>query len=127
MDEKAGLRQAEARGRRQVDGGILQGPLQRGRAEGGNSINMQFVEGSRSFKGTKAYGKKEALDHYRALRVPPASRSSIVGGRQQFRVHRGLEFAAESGVKFNAALRRATWKDGIPIYAQQAARPSKPG
>ena len=29
-------------------------------------VNMQFVEGSRSFKGTKVYSKKEALDHYRA-------------------------------------------------------------
>src|SRR5579862_1790912 len=29
-------------------------------------INMQYVEGARSFKGTKAYSKKEALDHYRA-------------------------------------------------------------
>ncbi|HEY3534629.1 MAG TPA: hypothetical protein VGK60_03615, partial [Pedococcus sp.] len=33
-----------------------------------------------------------------------------------------LELAAESGVKFNGVLcGRATWKDGIPIYASQGA------
>ena len=31
-----------------------------------------------------------------------------------------LEFAAESGVKFNGVLcGRATWKDGIPIFAEK--------
>ena len=33
-----------------------------------------------------------------------------------------LELAGESGVKFNGVLcGRATWKDGIPIYAKQGA------
>ena len=33
-----------------------------------------------------------------------------------------LELAAEAGVKFNGVLcGRATWKDGIPIYAKQGA------
>jgi tagatose 1,6-diphosphate aldolase len=33
-----------------------------------------------------------------------------------------LELAAESGVKFAGVLcGRATWKDGIPIYAKQGA------
>lgn len=33
-----------------------------------------------------------------------------------------LELAAEAGVKFNGVLcGRATWKDGIPIYATQGA------
>ena len=31
-----------------------------------------------------------------------------------------LELAAESGVKFNGVLcGRATWKDGIPVYAEK--------
>ena len=29
-------------------------------------VNLQYVEGARSFKGTAAYSKKEALDHFRA-------------------------------------------------------------
>src|SRR5438874_1986897 len=34
-----------------------------------------------------------------------------------------LELAAESGVKFNGVLcGRATWKDGIPIYAKQGGK-----
>jgi tagatose 1,6-diphosphate aldolase len=34
-----------------------------------------------------------------------------------------LGLAAESGVKFNGVLcGRATWKDGIPIYANQGAK-----
>jgi tagatose 1,6-diphosphate aldolase len=33
-----------------------------------------------------------------------------------------LELAAEAGVKFNGVLcGRATWKEGIPIYAKQGA------
>jgi tagatose 1,6-diphosphate aldolase len=32
----------------------------------------------------------------------------------------GLEMAAEAGVKFNGVLcGRATWKDGIPIFAEK--------
>ena len=33
-----------------------------------------------------------------------------------------LELAAEAGVKFNGVLcGRATWKEGIPVYAKQGA------
>jgi tagatose 1,6-diphosphate aldolase len=33
-----------------------------------------------------------------------------------------LELAAESGVRFSGVLcGRATWKDGIPVYAKQGA------
>ena len=33
-----------------------------------------------------------------------------------------LELAGEAGVKFNGVLcGRATWKDGIPVYAKQGA------
>ena len=39
-------------------------------------VNLQFVEGAKSFKGTKVYTKKEALDHYRAAAARPTSRSS---------------------------------------------------
>jgi len=35
----------------------------------------------------------------------------------------GLALAAEAGVEFNGVLcGRATWKDGIPIYAKQGAK-----
>jgi tagatose 1,6-diphosphate aldolase len=39
-----------------------------------------------------------------------------------------LELAGESGTKFNGVLcGRATWKDGIAIYAKQGATPSASG
>jgi tagatose 1,6-diphosphate aldolase len=87
-------------------------------------INMQFVEGSRSFKGTKAYSKKEALDHYRAA-AGTTSKPFIYlsAGVSNPEFIEDLEYAAESGVKFNGVLcGRATWKDGIPIYAQQGGK-----
>jgi len=87
-------------------------------------INMQFVEGSRSFKGTKAYSKQEALDHYRAAagttKKPFIYLSAGVSNPEFIE---DLEFAAEAGVKFNGVLcGRATWKDGIPVYAQQGGK-----
>jgi tagatose 1,6-diphosphate aldolase len=87
-------------------------------------INMQFVEGARSFKGTKIYGKKEALDHYRAA-AGTTSKPFIYlsAGVSNPEFIEDLEFAAEAGVKFNGVLcGRATWKDGIPIYAQQGGK-----
>jgi len=87
-------------------------------------INMQFVEGSRSFKGTKVYSKQEALDHYRVA-AGATSKPFIYlsAGVSNPEFIEDLEFAAESGVKFNGVLcGRATWKDGIPIYAQQGGK-----
>ena len=87
-------------------------------------INMQYVEGARSFKGTKAYSRKEALDHYRtaaaATHKPFIYLSAGVSNPEFIE---DLEFAAEAGVKFNGVLcGRATWKDGIPVYAQQGGK-----
>ncbi len=42
-------------------------------------------------------------------------------GDDEFR--ESLELAAESGVKYNGVLcGRATWKEGIPVYAKQGAK-----
>ena len=87
-------------------------------------INMQYVEGARSFKGTKVYSKKEALDHYRATAT--ATNKPFIylsAGVSNPEFIEDLEYAAEAGVKFNGVLcGRATWKDGIPIYAQQGGK-----
>jgi tagatose 1,6-diphosphate aldolase len=87
-------------------------------------INMQFVEGSRSFKGTKAYSRKEALDHYRAAAgTTDKPFIYLSAGVSNDEFIEDLEFAAESGVKFNGVLcGRATWKDGIAVYAQQGGK-----
>ncbi len=87
-------------------------------------INMQYVEGARSFKGTKIYSKQEALDHYRATAT--ATNKPFIylsAGVSNSEFIEDLEYAAESGVKFNGVLcGRATWKDGIPIYAEKGGK-----
>ena len=87
-------------------------------------VNLQYVEGARSFKGTAAYTKKEALDHFRAA-AGATSKPFIYlsAGVSNPEFIEDLEFAAESGVKFNGVLcGRATWKDGIKIYAEQGGK-----
>src|SRR5579862_367184 len=87
-------------------------------------INMQFVEGARSFKGTKAYTRKEALDHYRATATAtdkPFIYLSAGVSNPEF--IEDLEFAAEAGVKFSGVLcGRATWADGVKVYAEKGAK-----
>jgi tagatose 1,6-diphosphate aldolase len=87
-------------------------------------INLQFVEGARSFKGTKAYSKQEALQHYRnAAAATNKPFIYLSAGVSNSEFIEDLEFAAEAGVKFNGVLcGRATWKDGIPIFAEKGAK-----
>jgi len=86
-------------------------------------INMKFVEGTKAFAGQKAYTKKEAMEHFRRT-ASVATRPFIYlsAGVSNAEFTESLELAAESGVKFNGVLcGRATWKDGIAVYAQQGA------
>ena len=87
-------------------------------------VNLQYVEGARSFKGTKAYSKQEALQHFRSAATATSKPFIYLSaGVSNPEFIEDLEFAAESGVKFNGVLcGRATWKDGIPIYAQQGGK-----
>jgi tagatose 1,6-diphosphate aldolase len=84
-------------------------------------VNMKFVDGAKSFAGPKAYSKKEAIDHFQhaaGLVTKPFIYLSAGVSNQEF--SEALELAGESGVKFNGVLcGRATWKDGIPVYAKQ--------
>ena len=89
-------------------------------------VNMQFVEGTQSFKKENrvAYNKKEALQWYRdaaAVTNKPFIYLSAGVSDEEFR--ESLELATEAGVKWNGVLcGRATWKDGIPVYAKQGAK-----
>lgn len=87
-------------------------------------VNMKFTEGTKSFRGEKAYSKKEALDFYREtakVTKKPFIYLSAGVGDDEFR--ESLELAAESGVAYNGVLcGRATWKDGIPVYAKQGVK-----
>jgi tagatose 1,6-diphosphate aldolase len=86
-------------------------------------VTVKFVEGAKTFGGTKAYSRQEALAHFKAA-AAVATRPFIYlsAGVSNAEFTEGLELAAEAGVKFAGVLcGRATWKDGIPIYAKQGA------
>ncbi len=86
-------------------------------------VNMKFVEGTKSFAGQKAYSKKEAVDMFhQAAGVATKPFIYLSAGVSNNEFTETLELAAETGVKFNGVLcGRATWKDGIAIYAKQGA------
>jgi tagatose 1,6-diphosphate aldolase len=84
-------------------------------------INMKFVEGSNAYSGTKAYTRKEALDWFKkAAAVATKPFIYLSAGVSNAEFTEALDLAGESGVKFNGVLcGRATWKDGIPVFANQ--------
>ena len=86
-------------------------------------INMKNVEGTKSFKGEKAYSKEEAMKLFReAAAVATKPFIYLSAGVSNAEFTESLELAGESGVKFNGVLcGRATWKDGIPVYAKHGA------
>jgi tagatose 1,6-diphosphate aldolase len=87
-------------------------------------INASFVESSRVYKGQKAYSKQEALGHFReaaAVASKPFIYLSAGVSNEQF--VESLHMAAEAETGFSGVLcGRATWKDGIPVYAQQGLK-----
>lgn len=87
-------------------------------------INIQFTEGAKAFKGTKAYSKKEAFQYYReAAQVAKKPFIYLSAGVDDDVFRESLELAIESGVSFAGVLcGRATWKEGIPVYAKQGAK-----
>jgi tagatose 1,6-diphosphate aldolase len=86
--------------------------------------NAEFVEGSSVFKGQAAYTRKQALDYYRqaaeVAKKPFIYLSAGVGNAQFVE---SLNMAAEAGTDYSGVLcGRATWKDGVPVYAKQGAK-----
>jgi len=87
-------------------------------------IEMSYVEGTRAFKGEKAYTRAEALQHSRdAETMTHKPFIYLSAGVSNPVFIETLELAAESGTKFNGVLcGRATWKDGIAIYATKGVK-----
>jgi tagatose 1,6-diphosphate aldolase len=86
--------------------------------------NAEFVEGSSVFKGQAAYTRSQALDYYRqaaeTAKKPFIYLSAGVGNAQFVE---SLNMAAEAGTDYSGVLcGRATWKDGIPVYAKNGAK-----
>jgi tagatose 1,6-diphosphate aldolase len=86
--------------------------------------NAEFVEGSSVFKGQAVYTRKQALEYYRQaseVATKPFIYLSAGVGNAQF--VESLNMAAEAGTEYSGVLcGRATWKDGIPVYAKQGAK-----
>ncbi len=87
-------------------------------------VNMKFVKGARSFKGEEAYSQAEAKKLF--LSTAQATSKPFIylsAGVSDDEFRESLELAAESGVKYNGVLcGRATWKEGIPLYAKSGVK-----
>jgi tagatose 1,6-diphosphate aldolase len=84
-------------------------------------VNAAYVEGSAVYSGQKAFTREEALDWYR--RVDAVARRPYIylsAGVSAPHFREQLRLAAEAGARFSGVLcGRATWQDGIPVYAKQ--------
>lgn len=87
-------------------------------------VNAEFVEGSSVFKGKAAYGRKDALNLYRkAAEVAEKPFIYLSAGVGNAQFVESLHMAAEAGTDYSGVLcGRATWKDGIPVYAKQGVK-----
>ena len=86
-------------------------------------INIEFVAGTQANKGASAYTRTEALNLFRTAAAETTLPFIYLSAGVSNPVFiETLELAGESGVAFNGVLcGRATWKDGIAIYAKQGA------
>lgn len=86
--------------------------------------NAEFVEGSSVFKGQAAYTRKEALQYYkRAAEIAQKPFIYLSAGVGNAQFVESLNMASEAGTDYSGVLcGRATWKEGIPVYAKQGAK-----
>src|SRR5579863_2621411 len=87
-------------------------------------INANYVEGSSVYKGEKAYTRQEALQHFReAAEVAGRPFIYLSAGVSNAQFVESLHMAAEAGTDYSGVLcGRATWKEGIPVYAKQGVK-----
>jgi tagatose 1,6-diphosphate aldolase len=87
-------------------------------------VNAEYVAGSSVFKGQSAYTRQEALEWYRkASDVAEKPFIYLSAGVSNPQFVESLNMASEAGTDYSGVLcGRATWKDGIPVYAKQGAR-----
>ncbi len=87
-------------------------------------VNMAFVQGARDCKGEFAYTRDQAKEHFRkAASVAKKPFIYLSAGVSNETFSDTLDLASESGVNFSGVLcGRATWKEGIPVYAKQGVK-----
>jgi tagatose 1,6-diphosphate aldolase len=87
-------------------------------------INAEFVEGSAVYKGQAAYTRAEALTHFKqAAELAKKPFIYLSAGVSNAQFVESLHMATEAGTDYSGVLcGRATWKDGIPVYAKSGAK-----
>ena len=87
-------------------------------------VNMAYVKGARASKGESVYSREEAKEHFRrAASMAKKPFIYLSAGVSNDTFNESLELAAEAGTNFSGVLcGRATWKDGIPVYAKQGLK-----
>lgn len=85
-------------------------------------VNLQYTSDTQSFQGSEAaYSKEEAMELYQ--KAADAARRPFIylsAGVSDAQFRESLELAIEAGINFSGVLcGRATWKEGIPVYAQR--------
>jgi tagatose 1,6-diphosphate aldolase len=87
-------------------------------------VNMAYVAGTRACKGESVYTRDQAKEFFRkgaAVAKKPFIYLSAGVSNDVF--SETLDLAAESGTNFSGVLcGRATWKEGIPVYAKQGVK-----
>jgi tagatose 1,6-diphosphate aldolase len=84
-------------------------------------INMAYTQGTAAFKGEAAYTRAEAIQHLKATAQAAGKPFIYLSAGVSDAVFReSLELAIEADVPFSGVLcGRATWQEGIPVYATQ--------
>jgi tagatose 1,6-diphosphate aldolase len=87
-------------------------------------VNAEFVEGSSVYKGTTVYTRAEAVSLYRkAADMAAKPFIYLSAGVSNAQFTESLRMAAEAGTPYSGVLcGRATWKEGIPVYAKSGVR-----
>ncbi len=88
-------------------------------------INVKFLKGSKAFNGTEvAYDWEQAKEIFR--RQDKCTKKPFIylsAGVDDDIFRESLELAISAGVDFAGVLcGRATWKDGIPVYAKEGGK-----
>jgi tagatose 1,6-diphosphate aldolase len=86
-------------------------------------VNMKFVEGAKACTGPSAYTRDEAKKLFlESAKVVTKPFIYLSAGVSNAEFTESLALAGESGVKYSGVLcGRATWKDGMAVYAKQGA------
>jgi len=87
-------------------------------------VNLKYTEGAKSYGGEKAYSLEEAKRLYRkAAEASTLPFIYLSAGVSNAEFLENLEVAKEAGANFAGVLcGRATWKEGIPVFAKGGAK-----